>query len=355
MISFKKLLSNKKKVVGIDIGSTSLKLVEISGVYEDYTVKKLAQIPLERGIIENGLLENPAAFTKTIKALFKISRCKTKNIVTALPGHSVIIKKATFTAAEEEELYDQIVDEAAKYLPFDDIDNMDFDLHIIGENEINPAQVDVIISAATKDVIKSYRDAFKKAGCKVVILDVDSFALETAYEENYEFEDNDVVVLINIGATITNINIVKGGGSVFTRNILQGGNTITEALKEKLGVSFDSAEVVKLSGIEGKDYTADELIGYGEPIFQEIERSIDYFISTSGGLFIKHILLSGGCAKIPGITDVLGERLHCETEIFDPFKNISHNNKAFSLDYIKDMAPIASLGVGLALRRMDDK
>ncbi|NQU04119.1 MAG: type IV pilus assembly protein PilM [Syntrophaceae bacterium] len=355
MVSFKKLLSNEKKVAGIDIGSSSLKLVEISGSYEDYTMKKLARIPLERGIVENGLLEDPAAFTKTVKALFKTSRCKTKSVVTALPGHSVIIKKATFAAAEEEELYDQIIDEAAEYLPFDDIDNVDFDLHIIGENELNQSQVDVVIAAATKDVIKSYRDAFKKAGCKVVILDIDSFALETAYEENYEFENNDVVVLIHMGASITNINILKGGGSVFTRNILQGGDTITEALKDKLGVSFDSAEVVKLSGVEGRDYTLDELIGYGEPIFQEIERSIDYFVSTSGGLFIKQILLSGGCAKISGIADVLGERLHCETEIFDPFKKINHDKKAFSPDYIKDMAPIAPLGVGLALRRMDDK
>ncbi len=355
MVSLKKLLSGEKKVVGIDIGSTSLKLAEISGSYEKYTLKKLAQIPLERGVVENGLLEDPAVFTETIKALLKTSRCKTKNVVTALPGHSVMIKKATFAAAEEEELYDQIIDEAAEYLPLDNIENVDFDLHLIGENEMNPTQVDVVIAAARKDVIKSYRDAFKKAGCTIFILDVDSFALETAYEENYDFEDNDVVVLINMGASITNINILKGGGSVFTRNILQGGDTITDTLKNKLGVSFESAEVVKVSGVEGQDYTADELITYGEPIFQEIERSIDYFVSTSGGLFMKHIILSGGCAKIPGMVTVLSERLHCEIELFDPFKNISCDKKAFPPDYMKDMALVAPLAVGLALRRMDDK
>lgn len=355
MVSFKKLLSNEKKVVGIDIGSTSLKLAEIPGSYEKYSMKKLAQVPLERGVIENGLLEDPAAFTKAVKALFKAAGCKTKNVVTALPGHSVIIKKATFNAAEEEELYEQIIDEAAEYLPFDDIENVDFDLHIIGENDVNPAQVDIIIAAAKKDVIQSYRNAFKKAGCNLVILDVDTFALETAYEENYEFEDNDVVVLIDMGASITNINILKGGGSVFTRNILQGGNTITDALKDKMGVSFEEAEAAKVSGIEGQDYMTEDLIAFGEPIFEEIERSIDFFISTSGGLFMKQVLLSGGCANIPGITAMLSDRLHCETELFDPFKNISLDRKAFGADYIKDMTSVVPLAVGLALRRMDDK
>jgi len=355
MVSFKKLLSSEKQLAGIDIGSTSLKLAEISGSYEKYSLKKLAQVPLERGVIKNGLLEDPAAFTKAVKALFKAAHSKTKTVVTALPGHSVIIKKATFNEAEEEELYEQIIDEAAEYLPFDDIENVDFDIHMIGDNDINPTQVDIVIAAAKKDVIKSYRDAFKRAGCHLAILDVDSFALETAYEENYEFEDSDVVVLINMGASITNINILRGGCSIFTRNILQGGDTITNTLKDRLGVSFEEAETVKVSGIEGQDYRAEDLITFGEPIFEEIERSIDFFISTSGGLFMKQILLSGGCALIPGIATALSDRLHCEIELFDPFKNVSHDRKAFSADYTKDMAPVAPLAVGLALRRMDDK
>lgn len=341
--------------MGVDIGSTSLKLAEVVGNYEKYTLKKLAQIPLERGVIKNGLLEDPDTFTNTVKALFKTSGCKTKNVVTALPGHSAIIKKATFAVASEDELSDRIMDEAAEYLPFDDIESVDFDLNIIGENENNSAQVDIIIAAAKKDIIKTYRDAFKKAGYNLVILDVDSFALETAYEENYEFEDSDVVVLINMGASITNINALRGGCSVFTRNILQGGDTITNTLKDKLEVSFEEAEDAKLSGVESQDFTADDLITYGEPIFQEIERSIDFFISTSGGLFMKQIILSGGCAHIPGIASVLGDRLHCEIDLFDPFQNIIYDKKIFSPGYITDIAPVAALAVGLALRRMDDK
>ncbi|MEA3470813.1 MAG: type IV pilus assembly protein PilM [Thermodesulfobacteriota bacterium] len=355
MFLTKDIFSIEKKIVGVDIGSSLIKLVELEDTPRGYVLRGFAQIPLEKGVIEDGQVVNPSALTHTIKDLTKLSKITTKNVATALSGHFAIVKKATFRAMEEDELRDLIVDEADEYLPFDDIGKVNFDLHILGENTLNTEQIDVIIAAAEKRIIKSYTSPIEKAGYSVAIVDVDSFALETAYEENYEFDEEDVVVLVNIGASMTNINVVRGGGSVFTRNIMLGGNAITEALKEKLGVSFEEAEKIKIEGTsEGAD-VSEELLIYAEPIFMEIERSIDFFISSLGGLNIQKLLVSGGCAKIKGLVDILRDRLRADVEIMNPFQKISYDEKSFSSSYIESIGTTAALAVGLALRRMDDK
>jgi type IV pilus assembly protein PilM len=353
---FKKdMFSSEKKVVGIDIGSSLIKFAYLQDTSQGYTLQNFAQVPLERGIIEGGRVIKKDALTRKIKELSKFSKGGTKNAATALSGHSAIVKKASFRTMAEEELRDLIIDEASEYLPFDDIRSVNFDLHILGENELNAEQIDVIVAAAEKSVIKSYTEPIEKAGYNVVVVDVDSFALETAYEDNYEIEEDDVVMLVNMGASMTSINVVKGSSSVFTRNIMLGGNAITDALKEKLGVSFEEAEMVKIEeALESMD-VGEELLIHAEPIFMEIERSIDFFLSSLGGLSIRQVLLSGGCAKIPGIIDMLRDRLRVDVELLNPFKNIAFDEKTFNPSYIESIRPIAAIAVGLALRRTDDK
>ena len=229
----------------------------------------------------------------------------------------------------------------------------------MGENAFNADQMDVILVAAKRDIISIYADVIKDAGLNSMIVDVDSFALETMYEENYEFEDTEMVILINIGASITNINVVKGGASVFTRDFTLAGNSVTEAVAQKLGIDFDEAETAKIEGIGGSELEQqefrDSLITYADPICSEIERSIDYFRSTYGGEYIKHVLLSGGSAKIPGIANDLSQRLGVEVEIADPFRKIGYNPKEFDPSTIENIGPVAAVGIGLALRKMGDK
>jgi type IV pilus assembly protein PilM len=350
--------SNKgKKIVGLDIGSTIIKLVELADTPKGYRLRNFTQIPLQQGVIKNGIIVNQAILTEKIKELLKISNCSSRNIVTALSGHSVIVKKASFGKMEDEELRERIIDDAGEYMPFDSGSEVDFDFYVSGEGDMSPNQINVVIAAAKREIVRSYRSAIEKAGCKVVIMDVDSFAIETAYEENYDFEIDDVVALLNIGASITNINIVKGGESSFVRNILMGGNIITEALQKKLEISFEEAEDIKLRCMNGEaeNDTKEELVGYAGPIFEEIERSISYFSSMLGGSYIQKILVSGGCAILPGIIDALKEKLRCEVEILDPFKKIAYSKKTFSKDYIEEISPFAAIGVGLAIRRIDDK
>ena len=351
--------SGKPQLVGLDIGSSSIKLAEIQETSKGYILNRFSQIPLNKGVIVDGLPVEQQELATKIKELFKQSGCKRKGIITSLSGHSVIIKKVNFPTMEEGELRDLIKDEAGKYLPFDDMDAVSYDFQILGENEFNPNQMDVILVAAKKDIVTGYTDALEQAGYLPVIMDVDSFALETMYEENYEFEENELAVLINIGASITNINVLKGGASIFTRDFTLAGNSITEALQQKLGVTFEEAERIKIEGPGGKESAEKELreslLYYAEPICSEIERSIDYFRSTYGGEYIKHVLLSGGSAKIPGIVNDLTQRLSVEAEIANPFKKVGYNSKDLDQAMIEDISPIAAVGIGLALRKVGDK
>ncbi|MCG6533417.1 MAG: pilus assembly protein PilM, partial [Syntrophales bacterium LBB04] len=187
----------KKKLVGLDIGSSSLKLVEILDTPKGPQLNHFSSIPLDRGAIADGALVEPEVITAKIKELFK-SFGRRKGVVTSLSGNSVIVKKVTFASMEEEELRGLIHDEAGKYLPFDDMDDVNFDFQILGENEFNPNQMEVLLVAAKKDIIQGYTGAIQAAGLSVSIMDVDSFALETMYETNYEIGENELVVIINI-------------------------------------------------------------------------------------------------------------------------------------------------------------
>jgi len=371
MLNIKNLLSSGKKIfeldifggtkqlVGLDIGSSSIKLAEIQETPRGFILNRFSQIPLAKGIIMDGIPVEPEELALKIRELFKQSGCKKKGIVTSLSGHSVIIKKVNFPTMDEEELRDLIKEEAGKYLPFDDMEAVSYDFQVLGENEFNPNQMDVVIVAAKKDIVSGYTDAIQRAGYLPTIMDVDSFALETMYEENYEFAENEMAVLINIGASITNINVLKGGASIFTRDFTLAGNSITEALQKKLGVSFEEAERIKIEGPGGAESAEKEfresLLSYAEPICSEIERSVDYFRSTYGGEYIKHVIISGGSAKIPGIANDLTQRLNVEAEIANPFKKIGYNTKVLDPATIEDIKPIAPVGVGLALRKVGDK
>ncbi len=353
MLSLKNLFSGNKKTVGLDIGSSHIKLVELRDTADGYVLQSFAQVALEKGVIAEGLIKDHDALVRKIKEVFEESRCEAVNVITALSGHAVVIKKSSFRMMDDEELRDFIIDEAGEYLPFDDIGDVDFDFHICSERGSDQDQMDVIIAAAKKQVTESYVYAIKKAGRNVTIIDVDSFSLETAYEENYDYDIADTIALVNIGASITEINIINDGESVFTRNILLGGDSITQALQAKLEVSFDEAEMIKTGDPEKQDRIQGELIDYLEPIFLEIGRSFDFFSSTVNEPQISRILVSGGCAGIRGIVDAMKTQFHCETEIFNPFKNISCDRNVFSPSYIEDIGPVATVGVGLALRGIE--
>lgn len=356
MLKLNGLFASKKQIAGLDIGSSSIKVAEIAEGPDGYVLQNYASVPLAKGIITDGLIVNPNALVERTKELLKISRCKARTVVTSLSGYSVIAKKISFPSMDEESLRELISDEIEKYLPFGDMKDVNFDFHILGPSEMSPGQMEVFLVAAKKDVVQSYIETLRKAGLDVVIMDVDSFALETMYEENYDYGHDDVCILVNIGASMTNINVVKGGASIFIRDFPLGGYSITENLQDKTGVSFEEAERVKLEKANSADeQSKEELLNYADPLLLEIERSVDYFRSTYPGKFIKQILLCGGTARMPGIGEALLQRLNVEVEIANPFRKVSFDKKAFSAEDLKEIGPQASVGVGLAMRRIGDK
>jgi type IV pilus assembly protein PilM len=357
--NIKDIFTSRKQFVGLDVGSSSLKLAEVVETKTGFILNHFSEIFLDKGVIEDGLLINPDALTEKVKTLFKGTGLQGKAIVMSLSGHAAIVKKVTFPIMEELELRDMIHDEASKYLPFDNMNDVHYDFQILGQNEFNPNQMEVVLVAAKKEVVENFTKAIESAGLTVMIMDVDTFAMETMYEANYDFEPTDVVVMVNIGASITNINVLRGDKSIFTRDFTLAGNTITEALQSSYKLTFDDAESMQIFGPNADDAARDafreSLLSYADPICTEIERSIDYFRSTSGGDSIKKILLSGGVAAIAGITGDLAQRLGIETEILDPFRKIQCNKRALSSERINEIRTIAAVAVGLALRKVGDK
>ena len=323
-------------------------------------MNRFLMVPLARGVIVDGAVTDVDALAEAIKGLFQNSGCQKKEIVASLSGHNVIIKKAPFPQMEDKDLQETIRDEAGKYLPFDNMDDVNFDFQVLGPAAGNPNLNEVIIVAAKKEVMDGYVEAIELAGLSLAIMDVDSFALETMYMENYDYEENEVIVIANIGAGITNLNVLQNATSIFTRDFTMGGNMITEAIESQFGVSAEEAEKIKIFGPEGDEYAKSEffrntLMYLADPLCGEIERSIDYFRSTYSDEDIKMILLAGGGANIPGLANDLARRMSVPVEIINPFRKITYNRKLLDEDYVKEIAPIAAVGVGLALRKLGDK
>jgi type IV pilus assembly protein PilM len=360
MLDFNEILSGKKKLVGLDIGSSSLKLAEVVSSSKGHSLNKFFELPLPKGVIIEGVIADASVLSSKIKEIFNLSRCGRKGVVTSIAGNSVIIKKVTLEQMNEAELRDLIRDEAGKYLPFENMDDVNYDFQILGENNYNPNQMDVIVVAAKKDVVNSYLEAVTAAGQNIEIMDVAPFVLETLYETNYEFDNEDIVVLINIGASTTGINVVKGQTSIFTRDFALAGNFITENLQEKHGVTFEEAEKLKIEGMPNASEDENlnlkkSILETALPICQEIERSIDYFRSTFGGEDIKQVLLAGGSANIYNLAKHLSDMLNVKTELLNPFLKINYNKKNLDVKNLESIKPIAAAAIGLGLRKIGDK
>ncbi|EKD36376.1 MAG: hypothetical protein ACD_75C01531G0002 [uncultured bacterium] len=359
MFDIRGLFSGGKQLAGLDIGSSIIKLTEVQETPKGRILSRFSMIPLARGAIVDGAVAEPDVLTATIKELHKKSGSTRKKVVTSISGTSVVIKKVTFSQMDQDELRDLIRDEGGKYLPFDNMDTVYYDFHILGENPFSPSQMDVLLVAAKKDIIDGYTEAIEDAGLIPVIMDIDSFALETMYEENYDFDENDVDILINIGASMTNLNVVKGGMSIFTRDFTIGGNSVTESIAAKTGLSFEEAEEAKTEGL-GEDKGAkrvfrEKLIVDADPLCSEIERSVDYFRTTFGAENIKKIFLSGGGAMIPGIAEDLSHRLSIEAEIINPFQKLQLAKNVMDQKEADRIGPMATISVGLALRKTGEK
>ncbi|HLC26683.1 MAG TPA: type IV pilus assembly protein PilM [bacterium] len=350
------LFSKKPEAVAVDIGSHSIKLVQLKRSAKGYQLKHFGIIPLPPDVFSEGEVADSEAIVSALKNLLENEKLKTKNAVTAISGHSVIVKKISVPAMGEDELAESIRFEAEQYIPFDIADvNIDFQL-LSSPDETEEAaaqQMEILLVAARREKIQTFTEIIAQAGLKAITVDVDAFAVENQYELNYSTPPDETVALVNIGAGMMNINVVKNQMTAFTRDVSIGGRQVTETIARGLQVDLQTAEALKL-GHEVEEHGAAEVTplihGVVDKLCMEIQRSFDFFRSTASGEKISRIFLSGGCACIQGIDRYMSDTFGIPVEIADPFRQIQVSDSDFDPEYIRQMAPVAAIAVGLALR-----
>ena len=346
----------KKNPVGLDIGSSYLKIVQLNDAKAGYEVASAGMLPLRPEIIVDGAIADKDGLTNALKDLMKKAGIKSADAVIGVSGHSsVIIKKITIPVMTEDELATSIKYEAEQYIPFD-INEVNLDFQILGPKP-EEGQMDVVLVAVKKNTIQEYVEAIEAAGLYPVIVDVDSFALVNMYEANYDIVEGKNIALVNVGASKTNIDILREGLPIFTRDSAIGGNHHTEALERSLEISREDAERLKqgqaIEGVSAIDVQA-ALTSASEEIYNEIYRSFEYYRSSVGDDEISEIILSGGTTRVNGFASTMAERLGIQVEIADPFKKIRVPEK-LDPSFIKDSAPMLAVAVGLAMRRVGDR
>lgn len=346
----------KKGIIGLDIGSSYIKAVQLKDTRSGYELELFDMLPISPELIVEGSIIDSIRLTEALRELIRKAKIKTKDAVISVSGHSaVIIKRISLPDMTEEELSESIKFEAEQYVPFD-IEDVNIDFQILGPRE-EPGQMDVILVAVKKEIINDYVNVVNEAGFNTVIVDVDAFALENMYGINYEIEADRNIALINIGASTINMNILRGGVSAFTRDSSVGSNLHSEALQREFNISYEDAERLKKGEALEKVTPEDAqpvIMAASEEIINEIKRSIDFFRGGSPSADIKEIILSGGCALIKGFPELLSERTGIEVRKAEPFRNIKIPKK-FDLVGLDEIAPMLAVAVGLAIRRPGDR
>lgn len=350
------MLRRSKGIIGLDIGSRCIKVVQLKESKGGYQLERLGIATLPPDLIVDGYIIDSPRVVETIKGLISEAGIKVKDVTIGVSGHSsVIIKRVSLPQMSEEELRESIKFEAEQYIPFG-IEDVNIDFQILGQ-KTEENQMDVIIVAAKKDKIGEYVSTVRGAGLNPQIVDVDAFALENMYEINYEVKAEENVAIVNVGASMINTNILRGGTSVFTRDSSVGSNLHTEALQRRFAVSYEDAESLKrgeaLEGVSEED-AASVLNSTSEDIIAEILRSFEYFRGGTKDGDIHKIILSGGGVLVKDFVSLLSERSDINVGIVEPFRNI-RIPESFDRDYIKTVEPLMAVATGLALRRVWDR
>ena len=348
-------LKKKKEVIGIDIGSSSVKLVQLKDLKGVYQLLNVGIVPLPPEAIVDNTLMDSASIVSAIRNLVASLGVKVRNVACSISGNSVIIRKILLPAMPSEELEDQITWEAEQYIPFD-INDVNMDFQILSPDSVDPAKMNVLLVASKKDIINDYVAVFNEAGLQLSVVDVDSFTIQNVFEANHDVEPDEVSALINIGASVMNINIVKSGITLFTRDVQMGGNLYTEEIQKQMGLSSPEAESMKMLAREtGNSVLLEVLSKVNETISQEIRRSLDFYNSTANEDKITRIFMSGGCSKVCNLLEAVSEKLGLPVEIINPFAKLKYSEKDFDPEYLEEIGPLMAVTVGLAIRRVGDK
>ena len=347
--------SGKKNLVGLDIGSSSVKAVELGRKGAALQLLNLGFENLQTDTIVDGQIMELNNVSNVIAQIFHEHQIRTTRVAAGVSGHSVIVKNIVLPQMSQEELQESFSWHAEEHIPFDIADvNLDYELTSRSDDALH-----VLMAACKSDKIANVRQAIQLAGKQPVIIDVDAFALQNCYEVNYHPRPGEIVALLNIGAATMNINILNGTRSIFARDASAGGSQYTSLLQKELGLSFEQAEGVKrgMSLPEGVEPRPIQPIieTVSEVLALEVKKTFDFYRATvqEGEATIQKILLAGGGSKLPGLADFLARKFEIPVDVFDPFKQIEVDGKKFDPDYMREIVPEMAIAVGLALRGVE--
>ncbi len=361
-------VAKKNQLIGLDIGSHSIKLVEIEDSKRGRVLKNFGVIGLPQNAIVEGSIKEMEIVSSAIKNLFKHLKIKNRNVASSISGYSVIVKKISISQRSDAELEATIPDEAEQYIPFDISDvNLDYEVLPSSRVEAEGAKgdqerekeefMDIMLVAAKKDIVEDYVSLLQLSNLNPVVLDVDAFALQNAFEISAE-KTSGCYAIVNVGAEELGINAIKDGVSIFTRDSSYGGSQITEAIMSKFDVSHEEADRIKLGGVK-----MDHERAAMEEVFtsvvsgwvQEIKRALDFLGTTYPDESIEKIFVTGGSCRIPGFQKYLEMETDIPVEELNPFASLQITERVFDPKYLGYMAPQAAVAVGLALRSVGDK
>src|ERR1700722_1834499 len=334
-------LGKTKSLIGLDIGSSSVKAVELKKTKAGYELVSYGIETLAQDTVVDGAIMDAPSVAEKIISIFDGQKIKAKDVATSVSGHSVIVKRVSMPLMTEDELYDRVQAEASQHIPFDIAD-------------VNLSHV--LLVAVKKDKILNHTNVLAQAGKAPMVVDIDAFALQNCFEVNYEPDPSQVVALLNVGASVMNINIVRGWTPLFTRDVSVGGNQYTDALQKELDLSFEDAEKLKmggtLAGVNEEQRTA-ILRSVSDILILEIQKTFDFFRATASGENIRRIYIAGGTARVAGLLDLLKEEFAMPVEELYPFRKVAINPGRHDESQLRDLAPRLAIAVGLALRSFD--
>lgn len=340
--------------MGCDIGSSAIKIVELKPLKNDeFQLLHAAIADLSAEAIVDGAIMDSSLVVEALSRIVSENSVKNPSFGGSLSGHSVIIKKIQLPSMDDAELAESIQWEAEQYIPFD-INDVNLDYMVLDEGDTDT--MDVLLVAVKKDRIADYTSVIVQAGKEPVLVDVDVFALQNAYEVNYGL-GSETMALVNVGASVMNINVVHNGTSIFWRDVAFGGNQYTEAIQRELNLPREDAERLKQGDRIG-EHSLQQAMGVlnsvSEDLSAELQKTIDFFVATSSVDRLDKVVLAGGSAQVLNLDEVLKERFQVDVEVMNPFRNIRYSETDFDPEWINRHAPAMAVAVGMAVRTVGD-
>lgn len=346
-------------VIGCDISSSSVKLVEVMDAGKNaLRIERYAIEPLPRDSVVDGNIQNLDAVADSLKRGYKRAGFNVKNLAMALPASAVITKKIIVPAGQQEDELELTVEtEANQYIPFS-LDEVNLDFQVLGPAPNSPDDVEILIAASRKEKVEDRQAVAEAAGLglKTVVMDVESYATQTAFElieRSLPQEGRDQnIAIFDIGSNLMTLNVMRNGQSVYSREQPFGGNMLTLEIQRVFGLTPEEAEAAKRAGGLPENYDSEVLAPFVDTMGLEVARSMQFFFASTQFNQVHHILLAGGCASIAGVDEAVAKRTQVNTLVANPFTGMQLSNKVRPKGLQAD-APALMVACGLAMRRFD--